>query len=158
MATTARGIATDKPPQWQGFNGGLWASQINVRDFIQQNYLPYHSDESFLAPATNRTKKIWSRLNELFLEERRKGVLDISQIPSSITAHGPGYSERENEVIFGLQTEAPPKRAIMPAGGFRMALNALKTMDTNRTRTSWRPSQSTERLITKVSLMLTRKK
>ena len=127
MATTARGIATDKPPQWQGFNGGLWATQINVRDFIQQNYLPYHSDESFLAPATNRTKKIWSRLNELFLEERRKGVLDISQIPSSITAHGPGYIDRENEVIFGLQTEAPLKRAIMPAGGFRMVLNALKT-------------------------------
>jgi len=127
MATTARGIATDKPPQWQGFNGGLWASQINVRDFIQQNYLPYHSDESFLAPPTNRTKKIWSRLNELFLEERRKGVLDISQIPSSITAHGPGYIDRENEVIFGLQTEAPLKRAIMPAGGFRMVLNALKT-------------------------------
>src|SRR5687767_12470844 len=127
MATTARGIATDKPPKWQGFNGGLWASQINVRDFIQQNYLPYHSDESFLAPATNRTKRIWSRLNELFLEERRKGVLDISQIPSSITAHGPGYIDRENEVIFGLQTEAPLKRAIMPAGGFRMVLNALKT-------------------------------
>ena len=84
-------------------------------------------NESFLAPATERTTKIWAQLNELFLEERRKGVLDISQIPSSITAHGPGYIDRENELIFGLQTEAPLKRAIMPAGGFRMVLNALKT-------------------------------
>jgi formate C-acetyltransferase len=127
MATTAREIATEKVAQWQGFNGGLWQSRIDVRDFIQQNYQPYPSDGSFLAPATERTKKIWAQLNELFLQERRKGVLDISQIPSSITAHRPGYIDRENEVIFGLQTEAPLKRAIMPAGGFRMVLNALKT-------------------------------
>ena len=127
MATTAREIATEKVAQWQGFNVGLWQSQINVRDFIQQNYQPYPSDGSFLSPPTERTKKIWAQLNELFLEERRKGVLDISQIPSSITAHAPGYIDRENEVIFGLQTEAPLKRAIMPAGGFRMILNALKT-------------------------------
>jgi formate C-acetyltransferase len=127
MATTAREIATEKVAQWQGFNVGLWQRQINVRDFIQQNYQPYPSDGSFLSPPTERTKKIWARLNELFLEERRKGVLDISQIPSSITAHAPGYIDRENEVIFGLQTEAPLKRAIMPAGGFRMVLNALKT-------------------------------
>ena len=106
---------------------GLWQKEINVRDFIQQNYKPYEGDESFLAPATERTKKIWDRLNELFVEERKKGVLDISQIPSSITAHAPGYIDRENEVIVGLQTEAPLKRAIMPNGGFRMVLNALKT-------------------------------
>ena len=72
---------------WEGFNIGLWQKEINVRDFIQQNYEPYEGDESFLAPATERTKKIWDRLNELFVEERKKGVLDISQIPSSITAH-----------------------------------------------------------------------
>jgi formate C-acetyltransferase len=127
MATTAQQIAGAKVAQWQGFNTGLWQSEINVRDFIQQNYTPYEGNESFLASATERTKKIWSRLSELFLEERRKGVLDISQIPSSITAHAPGYIDRENEVIFGLQTEAPLKRAIMPNGGFRMVLNALKT-------------------------------
>ena len=114
-------------PAWKGFNVGLWQSEINVRDFIQQNYEPYESDESFLKPATERTNKIWQRLNELFVEERKKGVLDISQIPSSITAHGPGYIDRENEVIFGLQTEAPLKRSIMPNGGFRLVLNALKT-------------------------------
>jgi formate C-acetyltransferase len=127
MATTVRAIATEKVAQWEGFNVGLWQRQIDVRDFIQQNYQPYPADGSFLSPPTERTKKIWAQLNELFLEERRKGVLDISQIPSSITAHAPGYIDRENEVIFGLQTEAPLKRAIMPAGGFRMILNALKT-------------------------------
>src|SRR5882672_3796519 len=112
---------------WEGFSGGIWQKQINVRDFIQQNYEPYDGDESFLAPATERTKKIWDQLNVLFLEERKKGVLDISQIPSSITAHAPGYIDKENEIIVGLQTEAPLKRAIMPNGGFRMILGALKT-------------------------------
>jgi len=111
---------------WAGFRPGLWQSEINVRDFIQQNYEPYEGDDSFLAPATQRTKKIWDRLNELFVEERKKGVLDISQIPGSITAHAPGYIDRENEVIVGLQTEAPLKRAIMPNGGFRMVASALK--------------------------------
>ncbi len=114
-------------PSWEGFKPGLWQKEINVRDFIQQNYDPYEGDASFLASATDRTTKLWARLNELFLEERKKGVLDISQIPSSITAHAPGYIDRENEVIVGLQTEAPLKRAIMPNGGFRMIVNALKT-------------------------------
>ena len=109
-----------------GFNTGLWQKEINVRDFIQQNYEPYEGDGSFLAPATERTKKIWARLNELFIEERKKGVLDVSQIPSSITAHAPGYIDKENEIIVGLQTDAPLKRAIMPNGGFRMVVNALK--------------------------------
>jgi formate C-acetyltransferase len=112
---------------WTGFETGLWRTEINVRDFIQQNYKPYDGDDSFLAPATERTKRLWDKLNVLFLEERKKGVLDVSQIPSSITAHGPGYIDKENEIIFGLQTEAPLKRAIMPNGGFRMIVNALKT-------------------------------
>jgi formate C-acetyltransferase len=111
---------------WRGFQPGLWQKEINVRDFIQQNYSPYEGDESFLATATERTRKIWDGLNELFVEERRKGVLDISPVPSSITAHGPGYIERENEIIVGLQTEAPLKRAIMPNGGFRMVASAVK--------------------------------
>ena len=112
---------------WQGFKTGLWQKEINVRDFIQQNYEPYEGDESFLAPATERTKQLWNRLNDLFVKERKKGVLDVSQIPSSITAHDPGYIDRENEVIVGLQTDAALKRAIMPNGGFRMVANALKT-------------------------------
>jgi formate C-acetyltransferase len=112
--------------QWKDFNPGFWQSEINVRDFIQQNYEPYEGDESFLAGPTSRTTKLWDKLNQLFVEERRKGVLDISPIPSSITAHAPGYIDRENELIVGLQTEAPLKRAIMPNGGFRMIVNALK--------------------------------
>src|SRR2546421_9753553 len=119
--------AKTPPPAWEGFNPGLWRKEINVRDFIQQNYEPYDGDGSFLAPATERTRKIWEKLNVLFIEERKKSVLDISQIPSSITAHAPGYIDRENEVIVGLQTDAPLKRAIMPNGGFRMVANALKT-------------------------------
>ncbi len=112
---------------WQGFSTGLWQKEINVRDFIQQNYRPYEGDESFLMPATRRTEKLWNRLNALFVEERKKGVLDVSLIPSSITAHGPGYIDRENEIIVGLQTEAPLKRSIMPSGGLRMVVHALKT-------------------------------
>ena len=128
MASAApQEIARRTIPQWEGFNPGFWQSEINVRDFIQQNYEPYEDDESFLAGPTPRTTKIWDQLNQLFVEERRKGVLDVSQIPSSITAHAPGYIDRDNELIVGLQTDAPLKRAIMPNGGFRMVLNALKT-------------------------------
>jgi len=112
---------------WQGFAPGLWQSEINVRDFIQQNYEPYDGDASFLAGPTERTNGIWKKLTKLFVEERKKGVLDVSQIPSSITAHAPGYIDRANEVIVGLQTDAPLKRAIMPNGGWRMVEGALKT-------------------------------
>ena len=111
---------------WRGFKPGLWQRDVNVRWFIQQNYTPYEGDGKFLAPATERTKRIWKKLQDLFVEERKKGVLDVSQIPSSITAHAPGYIDRDHEVIVGLQTEAPLKRAIMPNGGLRMVLNSLK--------------------------------
>lgn len=128
MAATAPLIpaAAARPSAWRGFRTGLWNKQIEVRTFIQQNYTPYDGDETFLAPATPRTQALWRRLQELFLEERRKGVLDVSQIPSSITAHAPGYIDRDNEIIVGLQTDAPLKRAIMPNGGLRMVTNALK--------------------------------
>jgi formate C-acetyltransferase len=111
---------------WRGFQSGLWQKEINVRAFILQNYEPHEGDEGFLASATERTEALWDRLNELFIEERKKGVLDVSQVPSSITAHAPGYIDREKEIIVGLQTDAPLKRAIMPNGGFRMVLGALK--------------------------------
>jgi len=119
---TAEGAAAP----WNGFRTGLWQKEINVRDFIQQNYTPYEDDGSFLEGATPRTEHIWDILKKLFIEERKKGVLDVSQIPSSITAHAPGYIDRDNEIIVGLQTEAPLKRAIMPNGGFRLVVNALK--------------------------------
>src|SRR4029079_13424782 len=123
--TTSDKVAT----AWRKFEPGLWQKEINVRDFIQQNYKPYDGDSAFLASVTPRTKGIWDRLNVLFLEERKKGVLDVSQIPSSITAHAPGYIDKENEIIVGLQTDAPLKRAIMPNGGFRMVASALKAYD-----------------------------
>ena len=111
---------------WQGFRSGLWQKEVDVRDFIQQNYTPYEGDGSFLKGATPRTQRVWDKLRALFVEERRKGVLDVSPIPSSITAHAPGYIERDQELIVGLQTDAPLKRAIMPNGGFRLVVNALK--------------------------------
>ena len=109
------------------FRPGLWRREINVRDFIQQNVAPYYGDESFLAGPTERTTAIWDKLQALFVLEREKGVLDVSQIPASITAHAPGYIDRENEIIVGLQTDAPLKRAVMPNGGIRLVLTALKT-------------------------------
>src|SRR6187455_3291340 len=111
---------------WRGFPPGLWQRDVNVRWFLQQNYTPYEGDGSFLAPATARTKRIWKKLEELFVEERKKGVLDVSPVPSSITAHAPGYIDRDNEVIVGLQTDAPLKRAIMRNGGLRMVMSSLK--------------------------------
>jgi formate C-acetyltransferase len=129
MATSTRQDVTreDAISPWQGFRTGLWQKEINVRDFIQQNYQPYEGDDSFLKPATARTQGIWNRLQQLFVEERKKGVLDVSQVPSSITSHGPGYIDRDNEVIVGLQTEAPLKRAFMPTGGLRMVTSSLTT-------------------------------
>ena len=83
MSAAAKPKLHDGSEPWFGFRDGLWSKEIDVRDFIQQNYEPYEGDGAFLAGATERTKKIWARLNGLFVEERSKGVLDISQVPSS---------------------------------------------------------------------------
>src|SRR5262245_52256995 len=98
---------------WAGFRPGIWQKEISPRDFIQENVTPYYEDASFLAGPTERTTAIWNQLQALFVEERKKGVLDVSQIPSTITAHDPGYIDKDREVIVGLQTDAPLKRAIM---------------------------------------------
>src|SRR5688572_20060346 len=124
-APTPGSTAEPKSP-WRGFKPGLWQRDVNVRWFIQQNYTPYEGDGKFLAPPTERTRRLWKKLEDLFVEERKKGVLDVSPVPSSITAHSPGYIDRESEIIVGLQTDAPLKRAIMPNGGLRMVLNSLK--------------------------------
>src|ERR1044071_9916314 len=127
--STAKKEPTKEPDTkeaWRGFKPGLWQRDINVRWFLQNNYTPYEGDDSFLAPATKRTRGIWKKLEELFVEERKKSVLDVSLIPSSITAHAPGYIDKDNEVIVGLQTEAPLKRAIMPNGGLRMVLSSFE--------------------------------
>jgi hypothetical protein len=141
---------------WRGFRSGLWQKEIDVRDFIQQNYEPYDGDESFLAPATERTKGIWRKLEALFVEERKKGVLDVSQIPSSITAHAPGYIDRDKELIVGLQTEAPLKRAICRTAVSGSCRARSRPMATSRTRTSSRRSRNTARRTTTPSSTLTR--
>jgi formate C-acetyltransferase len=88
--------AEPKPP-WRDFKPGLWQRDVNVRWFIQQNYAPYEGDGTFLAGPTLRTTRLWKRLEEMFVEERKKGVLDISHVPTSITAHSPGYIDRETK-------------------------------------------------------------
>ncbi|MEO3811612.1 formate C-acetyltransferase [Sphaerisporangium sp. B11E5] len=111
---------------WHGFRGTAWRELIDVRAFIQANYTPYEGDESFLAGATERTRAVWGKITELLPEERRRGVYDVdATTPSSITAHPPGYIDRDRELIVGLQTDAPLKRAIMPQGGLRMVQNGL---------------------------------
>jgi len=111
---------------WRDFVGGSWQNHIDVREFIQKNYTPYEGDERFLRGATERTKKLWDKLSPLFHEERERGVLAVSQVPSGILAHAPGYIEKKSEIIVGLQTEAPLKRAIMPFGGWRVVEASLK--------------------------------
>src|SRR5688572_31225392 len=102
-------IAVDTLP-WRGFQDGPWQTGIDVRDFIQRNYEPYDGDGAFLVSATTRTKDIRSRVSELLAEERRHGVI-VSDVPSAITAHEPGYIDRSREIIVGLQTEVPLQRA-----------------------------------------------
>src|SRR5215467_10622171 len=111
---------------WDGFVPGRWQERIDVRDFIQRNYTPYEGKGTFLKGATARTRGIWEKLQPLLAQERKKGIVDVSQVPSSILAHGPGYIDKANEIIVGLQTETPLKRAIMPFGGWRVVADSLK--------------------------------
>lgn len=118
--------------QWNGFKGRLWKEEINVRDFVQNNYKPYDGDESFLEGPTEATNKLWGRLQELQKEERAKGgVLDMeTKVVSGITAYGPGYiseADKDLEKVVGLQTDKPLKRAFMPFGGIKMAEQACST-------------------------------
>lgn len=106
---------------------GLWTTHVDVRDFIQHNYTPYEGDDHFLVGPTARTLSLWNTLSVLLEEERKKGVLDVSaDRGSSIVAHDAGYIDQEKEVVVGLQTDAPLKRAIMPNGGVRMVEGGLE--------------------------------
>lgn len=132
MSTTAvpgtDNLEATTPAAWAGFVAGPWVDHVDVRDFIQRNYTPYEGDAAFLAGPTARTTGIWSKLSELFPEEREKGVYDVdAATPSTITSHAPGYIAKDDEVIVGLQTDAPLKRAIMPNGGWRMVQTSLQT-------------------------------
>ncbi|WP_137126314.1 formate C-acetyltransferase [Roseomonas sp. HF4] len=112
---------------WRGFEQGRWANAIDVRDFIVRNLTPYTGDEGFLVGPSERTKAVWAALQPYFAEERTKGVLDVdATTPSTVLAHAPGYIDQANEVIVGLQTDKPFKRAIFPAGGLRMVESGLK--------------------------------
>jgi len=111
---------------WNGFTPGVWQEEINVRDFIQRNYTPYTGDDSFLAEVTPRTQELMAKLQELFAEERKKGgVLDVdTDTVSSLTSYAPGYIDKDNELIVGMQTDSPLKRGVNPFGGIRMARQA----------------------------------
>ena len=113
--------------EWNGFKSGNWCNEVNVRDFINLNYTPYDKDESFLKGTTDKTRKVWSRCEELLAEELKKKVLDIDiEHMSGIDSFGPGYIDRANEVIVGLQTDAPLKRMVNPYGGIRMVYQELE--------------------------------
>src|SRR5215468_10199474 len=112
---------------WRGFKPGSWCSSIDVRDFIICNVAPYAGDETFLAGPSKRTKAVWDKLQPYFQDERKKGVLAVdARTPSTLLAHGACYIDRDNEVIVGLQTDQPFKRAIFPFGGLRMVEAGLK--------------------------------
>ena len=118
--------------QWKNFKKGDWQSEINVRDFIQHNYTPYEGDDSFLAGPTDKTKKLWNEVLDLYKKEHdaKGGVLDIdTKTISTITAHDAGYIDKDLEDIVGLQTDAPLKRAIMPFGGIRIVEKACAAYD-----------------------------
>ena len=111
----------DDDRYWRGFKRGDWCYSIAVRDFIVRNVSPYAGDETFLVGPSKRTQAVWEKLQPYFQEEQKKGVLAVdAKTPSTLLAHQSGYIDRENEVIVGLQTDQPFKRAIFPFGGLRM--------------------------------------
>ena len=133
--------------EWQGFNGGLWQEEINVRDFVQRNYTPYDGAEDFLAAPMEATNRLWQKLQELQRAERRKGgVLDMdTDIVSGLTSHGAGYideSLKDLERIVGLQTDKPLKRAFMPYGGIKMAEESCRNY-------GYEPSERLHEIFTK---------
>ena len=130
--------------QWQGFKGGKWQDEVDVRGFIQNNYKPYDGDESFLEGPTESTNTLWEKLQKLQKEERAKGgVLDMeTEVVSSLTAYGSGYLDKELEKVVGLQTDKPLKRAFMPYGGIRMSEEACETY-------GYKPSEKLHEIFTK---------
>lgn len=130
--------------QWQGFKGSKWQDEVDVRDFIQNNYKSYNGDESFLEGPTESTNTLWEKLQKLQKEERAKGgVLDMeTEVVSSLTAYGPGYLDKDLEKVVGLQTDKPLKRAFMPYGGIRMSEEACETY-------GYKPSEKLHEIFTK---------
>lgn len=130
-------------PEWEGFSAGDWRSEINVQDFISKNVSPYLGDDQFLCRASDKTEKLWKQVKELMIQEIKKGVLDAdTEVVSSIVSHAPGYINKDLETIVGLQTEKPLKRALMPNGGYRMAMSALEAF-------GYKMSPATEEIFSK---------
>lgn len=127
MSAVIKPSKIDRKP----FVGGVWQQEINLRDFIQRNYSPYLGDDSFLVEATPNTKRLWKQVLELLNQEVEKnGVLDAdTDIVSTIVSHDPGYIDKSLELVFGLQTDKPLKRAFMPFGGYRVAKAAVEAYD-----------------------------
>ena len=142
MATVLKPANDQAASAWRGFVPGAWQSRVNVRDFIQRNYTPYEGDGAFLSGPTERTTNLWKKLAPLLAKEREKGILDVSQVPSSILAHDPGYIDKDREIIVGLQTDAPLKRAIMPFGGWRVVANSLEAY-------GYKPDEKVGEIVTK---------
>jgi formate C-acetyltransferase len=144
MSTTAvQQTGTDATAgAWRSFVAGPWSDAIDVRDFIQRNYTPYMGDAAFLAGPTARTTGIWAKLTAMFPEERERGIYDVDpHTPGTITSHAPGYIDQANELIVGLQTDAPLKRAIIPNGGWRMVETSLKAY-------GFEPDQNVKKIFT----------
>ena len=116
-----------KNTAWKDFEPGVWMDEVNVRSFIQKNYTLYEGDDSFLAGVSEKTAKVWEKCHELIVEEIKKGIIDVeTDIISGIDNFAPGYIDKDNEVIVGLQTDAPLKRIVNLYGGLRMAQSSLK--------------------------------
>ncbi len=131
MAASAAVVKEKWEIAWRDFVPGKWQTGVDVREFIQLNYTPYEGNGTFLEGATERTRGLWDTLQPLLAKERQKGVLDVSQVPSGILAHAPGYIDQKREIIVGLQTDAPLKRAIMPFGGWRVVAASLEAYGYN---------------------------
>ena len=128
MVTTIESTSTATQEAWRGFTPGLWQDFIDVRGFVQLNYTPFEGDASFLAGPTQRTERVWETLSGMFPEEREKGVYDIdTKTPGRIDGHAAGYISDDDNVVVGLQTDAPLKRAMIPNGGWRMVEKSLQT-------------------------------
>lgn len=129
MTTTTENLqASAADEAWRGFKSGDWETRVDVRNFIQKNYTPYEGDATFLAGPTERTERVWQTLSEMFPEERERGIYDVdTKTPGRITSHKPGYISEDDNLVVGLQTDAPLKRAMIPNGGWRMVEGALKT-------------------------------
>jgi formate C-acetyltransferase len=125
--TTPPAGSTQRLDPWRDFAGEAWREAVDVAGFIRANVRPYAGGATFLAGPTARTTRLWEALQPLFAAERERGILDVDPVhPGSITSHAPGYIDRDHELVVGLQTDEPLKRAIMPNGGLRMVEDGLR--------------------------------